>query len=75
MEQFGKTIIVVGIFLIVIGLAIWLFGNKLSWFGNLPGDIRIEKPQLKFYAPIASMLLISIAISLLFWLLKKFFGS
>jgi hypothetical protein len=75
MESFGKTILGIGIFLVIIGAAIWLLGNKFSWFGNLPGDIRIEKPGFKFYAPIVSMLLVSIALSLLIWIFRKVFNS
>jgi hypothetical protein len=72
MEQFGKTILVVGIILIFVGGIIWLFGNKLSWFGNLPGDIKVEKEGFKFYAPLVSMLIVSIIISLVIWLVRKF---
>ena len=71
MDQIGKLLTVAGIILTAIGLLVWLFGNKLSWFGHLPGDIRIEKENFKFYAPIASMLLISLAISLVIWLIKQ----
>ena len=74
MDQLGKIIIATGLFLIVIGAAIWLLGNKLSWFGHLPGDIRIEKEGFRFYAPIASMLLLSIAVSFIIWLVRKFFS-
>jgi hypothetical protein len=72
MEQFGKTILIVGIILIFVGGIIWLFGNKLSWFGNLPGDLKVEKEGFKFYAPLVSMLLISIVASLVIWLVRKF---
>jgi len=73
-DQLGKIIIATGLFLVIIGLAIWLLGNKLSWFGHLPGDIRIEKEGFKFYAPIVSMLLLSAAVSFIIWLVRKFFG-
>ena len=43
MQQTGKYIIVFGGLIIVIGLVVYLFGNKLHWIGRLPGDIRIEK--------------------------------
>jgi hypothetical protein len=51
----------------------WLAADKLSWFGSLPGDIKIERPGFRFYAPIATMLLLSVGLSLLFWLFGKFF--
>jgi H+/Cl- antiporter ClcA len=72
MEHLGKTIFFLGILLAISGGILWLLGNKLSWFGNLPGDIKVEKEGFKFYAPIVSMLLVSIILSLLIWLARKF---
>ena len=71
MEQTGKIILIIGVFLACLGLLIWFAGNKFSWFGHLPGDILIEKKGFRFYAPLASMLLVSIVISLLVWLIRK----
>jgi len=72
MEQLGKSILVIGILLAAVGAVIWLLGNKLTWFGNLPGDIKVEKENFKFYAPIVSMILVSIALSLIIWLVREF---
>jgi hypothetical protein len=72
MENIGKTTVIIGIAIVAIGLIIWLFGNKLTWFGNLPGDIKVEKEHFRLYAPIASMLLISIFLTLALWLIRKF---
>ncbi|MBX0332525.1 DUF2905 domain-containing protein [Pontibacter sp. HSC-14F20] len=73
MQPIGKYIVIAGIAIVVIGLVIWLAGDKLGWFGNLPGDIRVERENFKFYMPITSMILISILLSLLLWLLRRFF--
>ncbi|MCC9137846.1 DUF2905 domain-containing protein [Pontibacter silvestris] len=73
MQPIGKTIVVVGVVLVVLGLIVWLAGDKFSWFGQLPGDIRVEKKNARFYAPITSMLLLSILLSLLMWVFRKFF--
>ena len=73
MEQLGKLIIGLGIALIVVGLCIWLAADKLSWFGSLPGDVKIERPGFRFYAPITTMILLSVGLSPLFWLFGKFF--
>jgi hypothetical protein len=62
-----------GLGIALIGLLIWLLGNKLHWFGNLPGDIRIERANFRFYAPIVSMLLVSILLSALLWVIRRFF--
>jgi hypothetical protein len=73
MENLGKLIVGLGVACIIIGGFIWLAADKLSWFGNLPGDIRVERPGFRFYAPITTMLLLSVGLSLLFWLFGKFF--
>jgi H+/Cl- antiporter ClcA len=68
----GKYIVIIGIVIVVIGLIIWKFGNVFSWFGNLPGDIKVEGENSKFYFPIVSCILISIGLSLILWLIRKF---
>ena len=70
----GKQLIVLGIIIVVIG-AIWLlFGKYLIWLGNLPGDFRWESEGATFYLPLASTLLVSLIINLL-WLCYKYFDS
>ena len=71
MENLGKFIIGLGVLLVVIGLVVWLAADKLSWFGRLPGDIAIERPGVRFYAPITTMILLSLGLSLLMWLFGK----
>jgi magnesium-transporting ATPase (P-type) len=71
MQQFGKYIIFAGIILVIIGAIMWLFGDKLGWFGNLPGDIKIKKDNFSFYAPITSMFLFSVVLSFIIWLVSK----
>lgn len=73
MPNIGKFIIGVGIILIILGIVLWQFSDKLNWFGNLPGDIRIEKENFRFYAPLASMLIISVILTALIWLIRKLF--
>ncbi len=73
----GKTLILIGDFILIIGIILNIAENEnykwLSWFGNLPGDIKIEKENFKFYFPLTSMILISIILSLLIKVIKKFF--
>jgi len=71
MSDLGKWIMVAGAALVVIGLLVQT--GALSWFGRLPGDIRIERPNASFYFPITSMILISVVLSLLAHLLRRFF--
>jgi len=73
MQNIGKIIVIIGIVIVFGGLIIWLFGDKLNWFGNLPGDIKIKRDNFSFYMPLVSMIIISIALSFIFWLIRKFF--
>ena len=69
-ENTGFYIIAAGVVLIIIGVVVWT--GALSWFGNLPGDIKIERESTKIYIPISSMLIISVVITILFQIIKKF---
>ncbi|MBC5772905.1 DUF2905 domain-containing protein [Pontibacter sp. KCTC 32443] len=73
MQPVGKYIVIVGVVIVVLGLLIWFAGDKLNWFGNLPGDIKVEKKNVRVYFPITTMLLLSALLSLLLWLFRKFF--
>lgn len=74
MQNAGKTILIVGLVVAAIGLVIWLFGNRLGWFGNLPGDIRVKRENFSFYMPVTTMILISVVLTLILWLIRKFFS-
>jgi H+/Cl- antiporter ClcA len=67
----AKYIIVVGVAIVFIGLILMFNKNAFSWFGRLPGDIRIEKKNFRFYFPIVTMLLISAVITFLINIFKK----
>jgi len=73
MQPLGKYLVFLGFIIVGLGLLLWLAGNKLNWFGHLPGDIRIERPNFKFYAPLTSMILISIFLSLVLWIIRRLF--
>lgn len=73
MQPIGKYIVIAGAILVVVGLLVWFAGDKLNWFGNLPGDIKVEKKNVRIYAPITTMLLLSVLLSLLLWVIRKFF--
>ena len=68
----GVVVIAAGVLIALIGVLVY-FG-ALSWFGRLPGDIRVERASMRIYVPITSMLLLSVAISLLLYLFRRFFG-
>lgn len=65
----GRFLIVAGVVLIAVGLA-WPWLAKLP-LGRLPGDIAIERPNVKFYFPVMTMIVVSIVISFLLWLFRR----
>jgi hypothetical protein len=68
--ELGKFIVGAGAFLILAGLVVWSGG--LSWFGRLPGDVRVERETVRIYVPIVSMLLVSVVLSLILYLFRRF---
>lgn len=70
-RSIGVLVIVGGACLILMGLLIYTGG--LNWFGRLPGDIRYEGERTRVYVPIVSMLIISLVLSLILYLLRRFF--
>jgi H+/Cl- antiporter ClcA len=59
----GKWVIIAGGLILIVGIIIYFFGDKLHWIGNLPGDIRIEKENFRFYFPITTMILLSLLVN------------
>ncbi|NVO84338.1 DUF2905 domain-containing protein [Hymenobacter terrestris] len=74
--QFGKTLFLLGLGLMLLGCLLWLGGGSgwFSWFGRLPGDVRVERPGFRLYVPWVSMLLISAVLSLLLALWRRLGG-
>lgn len=65
----GPMIVLAGVAVVLVGLAVW--SGALGWFGRLPGDIRIERDSMRIYIPLASMLVVSLVLSLLMYLLNR----
>lgn len=66
----GPILIVLGVLLVGVGVV--ASTGALSWFGRLPGDIRIEKPGVRVYAPLTSMIVVSLILSVLSALFRWF---
>jgi hypothetical protein len=64
-----KTLILLGIVILVVGL-LWPWLGKLP-IGRLPGDIIIDRPNLKVVIPITTMVVVSLVVSFILWLIKK----
>ncbi len=67
----GLIIVGLGVVLVVVGLLV--AAGAFSWFGQLPGDIRIRGEKVRVYVPITSMLLVSVVLTLALNLLRRFF--
>ena len=63
-ESLGRMIIYIGVVMVVIG-GFFLLMAKLPWFGRLPGDIVYQREGLKIYFPIATMIIVSLIMTLL----------
>jgi hypothetical protein len=65
----GKMLIIIGIILIVAG-AIISYSDKIPFLGKLPGDVSIERENFKFYFPVTTCIIISVLISILFYIVR-----
>jgi H+/Cl- antiporter ClcA len=65
----AKWLVIVGIVLVILGL-LWPWITKLG-LGHLPGDIHIKRDHFDFYFPLATSILISLAVTLILWVLRK----
>ena len=72
-QNTGKYIIIIGGIIILIGIIIYFFADKLHWIGKLPGDIRYEKGNTRIYFPVVTMILLSLLLNLIIYLVKKLF--
>jgi hypothetical protein len=69
-RNIGQLIITLGVVLIVVGFA--AMRGWLGWFGNLPGDLRFGRDNVRLYVPIVSMLVISVLLSVLSYVIRRF---
>ena len=69
----GKILITTGLCIVVLGIIIHLLGDKMGWFGNLYGDVKIIKSNYRFYFPITSMIIISVILTVVLNIILRFF--
>ena len=75
--ELSKALIIIGFSIVLLGVVVWAAQRVpwvYSWFGHLPGDIRIANERTFVYAPIASMLVVSVIVSLIGWLVQRISG-
>lgn len=71
--EIGKWLIGIGLLIVLGGLIIYFFSDKLGWLGSLPGDIRIEKENFSFYFPVNTMIIISIVLGVVLTIIVRLF--
>jgi hypothetical protein len=71
MRHPGLTLIVIGLLIAGIGL-VWIVAPSIPWLGKLPGDIRIERENFRFYFPLTTCILLSVMLSGVLWLIRHF---
>ncbi len=70
MQELGKTLVILGIILVGVGLLLTFF-NKIPLLGKLPGDIYVQKKNFTFYFPLATSVVVSVILSLVLWLFSR----
>ena len=71
MRHPGLTLIVIGLLIAGIGV-VWFISPSIPWLGKLPGDIRIEREDFRFYFPLTTCILLSVLLSGVLWLIRHF---
>jgi hypothetical protein len=69
LDSLGKNLVLIGLLLAAVGGVLWAFGRHGGGF--LPGDIVIERKNVRFYFPVVTCLVVSAVLSLLAWLLRR----
>lgn len=68
--EIGKQIIILGSVILIIGISYTYFKQYISWFGNLPGDIKWVGSNYRIYFPIISLLLISVLLNAIYYIVR-----
>jgi len=69
-QYIGKFLILLGLIIAAIG-GLLLFFEKIPWIGRLPGDIMIQRRNFTFYFPLVTSILLSVILTLIFWLIGR----
>lgn len=70
MNDLGKGIVILGVVITAIGLLVWSGFGK-GWFGQLPGDINVDKGNYRFHFPIVTCIIISAVLSIVMWFFRS----
>ena len=70
MSDLARLLMIAGAVLLALGVVLWL-GPKIPWLGKLPGDISYTRGNFSFYFPLGTCILISVILTLIFYLFRK----
>ncbi|MCC8410503.1 DUF2905 domain-containing protein [Mucilaginibacter sp. UR6-1] len=59
-SETGKYLIIAGLLIMLAGFAVYFFNGRLHWLGRLPGDIRVERENFRFYLPVTTLIIINL---------------
>ncbi len=71
MQHPGSLLIILGLLIAIVGV-LWILFPSVPWLGNLPGDIRLERGNVRVYFPIVTCILISALLTVVVWLVRLF---
>lgn len=69
-QYIGKFLVILGIVIAAVG-GILFFSGKIPWLGKLPGDIIVQRKNFTFYFPLATSILLSVLLTLIFWIIRR----
>lgn len=70
LDDLGKVLIGFGLLIVILGV-VMLVAGRVPWLGRLPGDIYIRRGDWAFYFPLATSLVVSVLLTLIFWVLNR----
>jgi Protein of unknown function (DUF2905) len=70
MPELGRVLIVLGVVIVVVGLAL-VFFERVPWIGRLPGDVHVQRGNWTFYLPLGTSILLSLILTLVLWLMGR----
>lgn len=72
MSDMGRLLMIAGAVIFAVG-ALFLLGGRLPWFGNLPGDVRVQRGNFTLFMPCATMIIVSVLLTVVLNVVARLF--